>query len=76
MTQGYYKKIQYSEKHGLQEIGAFLAASHSLGTYRRTYSGTWLLRIKRRTGGHTWKQLDPDQVPKEIFMLMLLKGIT
>lgn len=62
--------LLYCEKHHLrvqQDTGGM-----PVGTYRRL-RGVWWLRVKRRTGGRTWKMV--DKIPKEIKAWALIQGI-
>ena len=64
--------LTYRPKHGLTK--GLLDWPH-LGTYQRLSTGRWRLRIKLKTGGHTWKAIEPKRLPKEIRVHMLLHNV-
>lgn len=67
-------KITWHPKRGLAQVPT--NQDIGLGTYEQLRKGVWRLRVKRRTGGRTWK-LIPNSAPiiKRIHMEALLLGI-
>lgn len=70
-----FNRLWWSKKRGFSTT--FNATGPiALGTYERL-NGEWRVRVKRRTGGHTWRWLKPDDpMIKKLRVIMLICNIS
>ena len=68
--------LMFCPKHGLRKAQPVSMNNIPAGTMHRLDS-RWRVRVKRRTGGLTWKMLKPtDARVQRVKVLMLLQGVT
>jgi len=67
--------LLWDPKRGIR-INACIIGAIPLGTYRRL-DGRWFQRVKRRTGGYTWRRLGrKDPIPNRIKVEALLLEVS
>lgn len=66
-------QLLFDEKGGLREIPP-LRGAVPVGTFHHL-NGRWRMRVKRRTAGCTWKDVELRHLPKRLRAEALLMGV-